>query len=126
VAWRGLADTTQLDLDAELSGSDSGDEPSSDVESESDRLFANDFQPTQAPRGYDQRAAYVAGLSTQAGPAHGLRFAHANREREGWMGKARKPVYVTDDEQGSSASENEYELGSFVCPDEEDLSFASE
>jgi hypothetical protein len=42
------------------------------------------------------------------------------------MGKARKPVYVTDDEQGSSASENEYELGSFVCPDEEDLSFASE
>jgi hypothetical protein len=42
------------------------------------------------------------------------------------VGKARKPVYVTDDEQGSSASENEYELGSFVCPDEEDLSFASE
>lgn len=38
------------------------------------------------------------------------------------MGKARKPVLVTDSE-GSEGSENEYELGSFVVQDDDDLGF---
>ncbi|ORX40857.1 hypothetical protein BD324DRAFT_644144 [Kockovaella imperatae] len=110
-----------LDVDAEVSGSDSSDEPSTDEETESDRLFAGqDFAPTQAPKGYNQRAVYAAGLSTQAAPRAGLQFK-TRGDKNAFMAKARKPVLVTDDER-SDLSENEYELGSFVCNDE-DVSF---
>ena len=114
----------QLDLDVGVSGSESEDEPSSDIESESDRRFANDFAPTQAPRGYNQRAMYLAGLSTQAGPKHGLAFK-ALGDRNAFMAKARRPVLLTDDEAEEGSSDNEYQLGSFVCPDDEDVSFDS-
>ena len=111
-------------MHAEVSGSESSDEPTTDEETESDRLFAGyDFQPTQAPKGYNQRAVYAAGLSTQAAPKAGLQFKQSV-DKAAFMAKARKPVLVTDDER-SEGSENEYELGSFVCPDE-DLSFNSE
>lgn len=115
----------KLDLDVEISGSEgSADEPSSDVESESDRLFAGEeFQPTQAPRGYNQRAAYMAGMSTQVADRQGLKF-NSRYDTDGWLAKARKPVLVSDDEAGSG-SENEYEMGSFVC-DDEDVQFDSE
>ena len=107
-----------------MSGSASSDEPSSDVESESDRVFANDFQPTQAPKGYNQRAIYLAGLSTQEAPKAGLTFKSVG-DRHAFLAKARKPVLLTDDEEDGEESENEYQLGSFVCPDE-DVSFESE
>ena len=114
-----------MDLDVGVSGSESADEPSDDEESESDRLFAGkDFAPTQAPKGYNQRAVYAAGLSTQAGSKAGLAFKSNHEKGEAFMAKARKPVLVTDDE-ASEGSENEYELGSFVCPDE-DVLFDSE
>ncbi|ORY28004.1 hypothetical protein BCR39DRAFT_536112 [Naematelia encephala] len=120
-----------LDLDVDISGSESSDEPSSDHETESDRLFAGaDFQPTQAPRGYNQRAVYLAGMATQAQPSNapGLAFSRPRVDREAFMAKARKPVLITDDEmseEGAERSENEYELGSFVV-DDGDLSFASQ
>jgi ATP-dependent DNA helicase MPH1 len=113
-----------MELDAEISGSDSADEPSSDNESESDRRFVNDFQATQAPNGYNQQAAYVAGLATQAlGKRGGPSFAPRERTQK-FLAKARKPMMVTDDDRSEGeASHNEYELGSFVCDDEE-LEFA--
>ncbi len=114
----------QLDLDVGVSGSESEDEPSSDVESESDRVFANNFQPTQAPKGYNQKAIYLAGLSTQAAPKAGLAFKQRH-DRDAFLAKARRPVLLTDDEDDGEESENEYQLGSFVCPDE-DVAFDSE
>lgn len=111
-----------MDMTAELSGSASSDESGSDLDREthSDRIFAGEeFAPTQAPQGYDQRAMYRAGLSTQAGTKAGLGF-RPNKRKEAFLAKARKPVYVTDDE-GGSGSENDYELGSFVVDDEDEL-----
>lgn len=111
-------------MDVDVSGSESPDEPDSDdLESESDLRFANNFQPTQAPKGYNQRAMYLAGMSTQATPIAGLAFK-PRVDREAFLAKARREVLVTDDEDEGEGSENEYELGSFVCGDE-DLSFAS-
>lgn len=110
----------QMDLDAEVSGSDQSADESSGEESESDRQFANDFQPTQAPKGYDQRAMYAAGLSTQAAPRSGLNFqSHqfASARKEAFFAKARRPMLLTDSEGSGAEEENEYELGSFVCDD---------
>ncbi|WVF67834.1 hypothetical protein IAT40_002595 [Kwoniella sp. CBS 6097] len=137
-----------LDMDAELSGSDSGDSSehsSSSRASSSDLRFANDFAPTQAPKGYNQQAAYRMGLGTQARD-HGLHFRRdANDARTEWLAKARKAVLLTDDESDGDhrggrgggggggggvgggrgrigdSSENEYELGSFVVDDDDDL-----
>ena len=114
----------------EVSGSEgSADESWTDEETESDRRFGGlEFAPTQARRGYNQRAIYVAGLSTQAAPRAGLAFKPQG-DKVAFMAKARKPVLVTDDEDdevdGGEGSENEYELGSFVCNDE-DVDHASE
>lgn len=111
----------KLDLDVGVSGSEQSADESSGEESESDRRFANNFQPTQAPAGYDQRAVYAAGLSTQAAPKSGLNFRSAqvvNARKEAFFAKARKPVLLTDSEGEGSGDENEYQLGSFVVDDE--------
>ncbi|WRT70898.1 uncharacterized protein IL334_007897 [Kwoniella shivajii] len=135
-----------LDMDAELSGSDSGDSSEhsdSSNASSSDLKFAGNFQPTQAPKGYNQRAIYLAGLGTQA-RGHGLEFKRDfNDARREFLSKAKKPVYITDDEDddddddhqrgvglamgrptngggGTRSSDNEYELGSFVVDDDDD------
>ncbi|KAL7420918.1 3'-5' DNA helicase [Cryptotrichosporon argae] len=111
-----------LDIDVEISGSEgSPDEPSSDVETESDRRFAGHFAATQTVASYDQSAAYLAGLSTQGPRRAGLAFRPDNR-REQWLANARRPVLVSDDE----GSENAYELGSFVVDDDDDLGCASQ
>ncbi|WWD20885.1 hypothetical protein CI109_105362 [Kwoniella shandongensis] len=135
-----------LDMDASLSGSDSGDSSEhsdSSVASSSDLRFAGNFQPTQAPKGYNQQAMYLAGLGTQA-RGHGLEFRRDfGKERDEFLGKARRPVYITDDEDSDTAgggvglrgggggrgdenSDNDYELGSFVVDDEEDVGFVSQ
>jgi ATP-dependent DNA helicase MPH1 len=111
-----------MDIDAGVSGSESSDEGSGE-EDESDRLFAGDFQATQAPRGYDQRAMYRAGLSTQVAGRAGLAFTSRDRG-PAFLAKARQPVLLSDDEHDRS-SDNEYQLGSFVCDDDEDVGFAS-
>ncbi|KAK8850715.1 hypothetical protein IAR55_004635 [Kwoniella newhampshirensis] len=136
-----------LDMDAALSGSDSGDtseHSSSSIASSSDLKFANNFQPTQAPKGYNQRAVYLAGLGTQA-RGHGLEFKRDfGQERDEFLAKARRPVYISEDEESDDGglagtggrahggrrteydSDNEYELGSFVVDDEEDVGFVSQ
>lgn len=108
-------------MDAGVSGSEQSADESSGEESESDRRFANDFQPTQAPAGYDQHAVYAAGMSTQAAPKSGLNFRSAqlvNARKEAFFAKARKPLLLTDSEGEGSGEENEYQLGSFVVDDE--------
>lgn len=112
-----------MDVDAGVSGSESSDE-SSGTEDESDRLFAGEFQATQAPRGYNQAAVYAAGLSTQAASRTGLGFARSRDDSAAFLSKARRPVALSQDEPERS-SENEYELGSFVC-DDEDVAFTCE
>lgn len=116
-----------MDLDAELSGNDSGDtseHSASSVATSSDLNFANDFAATQAPKGYNQQAVYLAGLSTQA-LGHGLQFKRdIAKEREEFIQRARRPVYITDEEDGGPRgrnSEDEYELGSFIVDDDEDV-----
>jgi ATP-dependent DNA helicase MPH1 len=103
-------------MDVQISGSESSDEPLSDHSTHSDRIFAGEeFQPTQAPKGYNQRAAYMAGMSTQAAPQAGLAFKRV--DKLAFLAKARKPVLLSEGEE--EGSENEYELGSFVCNDED-------
>ncbi|KLT45812.1 P-loop containing nucleoside triphosphate hydrolase protein [Cutaneotrichosporon oleaginosum] len=111
-----------VDIDAGVSGSGSLDEGSGE-EDEYDRGFVGDFQATQAPRGYDQRAIYRAGLSTQVAGQAGLAFASRDRS-PAFLAKARVPVLLSDDEHARS-SDNEYELGSFVCDDDEAVAFDS-
>jgi len=112
-----------MDLDAGVSGSEVSEDESSGEENDEDRAFAGEFAPTQAAAGYNQSAAYVAGLSTQACARHGLGFRDNGAERrENFLAKARRAVLVSDNEEDDS--ENEYELGSFIC-DDEDVSFMS-
>ncbi len=107
-------------IDFEVGVSDDEDEgapedDSSGEESESDRRFAGRFEPTQAPKGYNQRAAYAAGLSTQAGPS-GPAFESRSHLREAFFAKARRPVYLSQEEAREGPS-SEYD-GSFVCGDD--------
>ncbi|GMK56457.1 hypothetical protein CspeluHIS016_0302970 [Cutaneotrichosporon spelunceum] len=97
-----------MDLGASVSGSESSDE-SSGEEDESDRLFAGDFEPTQAPLGYDQRAMYRAGLSTQVVSRTGLGFTSRDRH-PAFLAKARKPVLLSDDEQDRSSRSSSVDL----------------
>ncbi|WVR08777.1 hypothetical protein IAU60_005835 [Kwoniella sp. DSM 27419] len=115
-----------LEIDAELSGSDSGDtseHSDSSAASSSDLRFANNFAPTQAPKGYNQRAIYRAGLGTQA-RGHGLQFKRdAGDARNEWLAKAHKPILLSDDEGDAGrggSSDDDYELGSFVVNDDDD------
>jgi ATP-dependent DNA helicase MPH1 len=88
------------------------------------------FAPTQAPKGYNQHAAYVAGLSTQLGNRAGLKFRQADDDGQlGFLAKARIPVYITDEDEpargGGEETQSDYELGSFIC-DDENVDYASE
>jgi ATP-dependent DNA helicase MPH1 len=87
------------------------------------------FAPTQAPKGYNQHAAYVAGLSTQLGNRAGLKFRQDEDGQLGFLAKARIPVYITDEDEpargGGEETQSDYELGSFIC-DDENVDYASE
>ena len=111
--------------DVDVSGDDRDDdeEDISDEESESDRRFAGHFEPTQAPKGYNQRRAYLAGLSTQA-PQGGPAFADRSNRHDDFISKARRPILLSQEytQQGPSS---DYE-GSFVCDDEEPVAYNSD
>jgi ATP-dependent DNA helicase MPH1 len=106
-----------VEEDLEVSGDDDGGttEDTSGEESESDRRFAGHFQATQAPKGYNQRAAYLAGLSTQA-PKDGPAFADRTAEHDLFMSKARRPILLSQEEPHPGPS-SDYD-GSFVCGDD--------
>ncbi|KAJ9105478.1 hypothetical protein QFC21_001849 [Naganishia friedmannii] len=93
-----------------------GDDLSGD-ESDSDRRFAGQFEPTQAPNGFNQRAAYLAGLSTQGRPGGPDFSDHSDRHRR-FLAKARRPVFLSqEDDAMREGPSSEYE-GSFVCGDD--------
>jgi ATP-dependent DNA helicase MPH1 len=114
----GRAPNRFIEDDVDVSGEDDGDDDEDDEddeEDESDRRFAGHFQPTQAPKGYNQSRAYLAGLATQAtkdGPA----FHDRGHKHTEFLSKARRPILLSqeDTQQGPSS---DYE-GSFVCGDE--------
>ena len=107
-----------IEDDVDVSGEDDGnddEDDEDDEEDESDRRFAGHFQPTQAPKGYNQSRAYLAGLATQAtkdGPA----FHDRGHKHTEFLSKARRPILLSqeDTQQGPSS---DYE-GSFVCGNE--------
>jgi ATP-dependent DNA helicase MPH1 len=86
-------------------------------ESDSDRRFAGHFEPTQAPNGFNQRAAYLAGLSTQGRPG-GPDFSDHSDRHGRFLAKARRPVFLSQEDDGMrEGPSSEYE-GSFVCGDD--------
>lgn len=86
-------------------------------ESDSDRRFAGQFEATQAPIGFNQRAAYLAGLSTQGRPG-GPDFSDQSDKHGRFLAKARRPVFLSqEDDAMREGPSSEYE-GSFVCGDD--------
>ena len=122
-----------LDIEAEHSGeerSDGADEdtyPDSMLASESDERFAGDFQPTQASPSYDQAAVYRRSLLTQAPGGNMPAFANGP-VRRGLFRAPQKPaergrVLVSSSPPREPGSEDDYHLGTFVVPDDADISY---
>ncbi len=99
--------------------SEDEDFDSSGQESESDRRFAGNFQPTQAPAGYDQRRAYMAGLATQV-PQGGPAFSHRSDRHANFLAKARKPIMLSQEAPAGPSSQY-FTSDSFVVDDDAPL-----
>jgi superfamily II DNA/RNA helicase len=104
--------------DEDDDGQDTDEADSSDLE------HVGDFAPTQAPRGYNQEAIYLQSLHSQANLT-----PFKKRARGGLKGfqmgidseQVRRSVQDTPGRQSIDEGEgnDEYELDSFVCSDEE-------
>ncbi|KAG9000821.1 3'-5' DNA helicase [Tulasnella sp. JGI-2019a] len=114
----------------EMEADHSGDEESvggsefSD-ENEYDRSFVTDGDPTQAPDGYDQDAIYRQGLMTQA--PDGLAFRNGPVRKGQFTARASELVRVrerrlpTSSPEARSSEPDEYEMGSFIVEDDDDI-----
>lgn len=116
-------DTDEERRDRRRADSDD-DGPSTDEADSSDLEHVGDFQPTQAPRGYNQTSIYHQSLLTQAAPSpfrrrtvggfvggrYGIQDGAAAKSQAG-------PATEDDDDR--------YSLDSFVCDDEEEVGMAS-
>lgn len=103
--------------EVEVEGETTMGDDLSGEESESDRRFAGQFKPTQAPTGFNQRAAYLAGLATQARPG-GPEFSDQSDKHDRFLAKARRPVFLSqEDREPREGPSSEYE-GSFICGDD--------
>ncbi|KAJ9112353.1 hypothetical protein QFC19_000773 [Naganishia cerealis] len=106
-----------IEDDVVVEGDTTMGEDLSGEESDSDRRFAGHFEPTQAPQGFNQRAAYLAGLATQGRPG-GPDFSDQSDRHGRFLAKARRPVYLSQEDDGlREGPSSEYE-GSFVCGDD--------
>lgn len=110
-------------------GSDGDAYDNSMLASEGDEQFAGNFQPTQASPSYDQSAVYRRSLMTQA--PGGSMPAFANRPvRRGLFKAPQRPVQRRRAELSSSpppaGSEDDYHLGTFVVPDDAEISYAND
>jgi ATP-dependent DNA helicase MPH1 len=100
-----------------------------DAPDSSDLAFAGEeFEPTQGPSGYDQRAAYLAGLSTQAEGGVGPRFAGKGRRDMPWEQPKRGRRSSETSEDDWRTREDCYEDGdeyddSFVVDDDVPLEY---
>lgn len=122
--------------------SDSADEGlSTDRADSSDLEHVGDFQPTQAPRGYNQQSVYQQSLLTQCAPVQftrqrkqdflGGRF---NGQKAFGSGSAERSDAIAHHGAASggprrvdrSSQTDQYSLGSFVCGDDEEVLYATE
>ncbi|CAO1628583.1 unnamed protein product [Sympodiomycopsis kandeliae] len=117
---------------------DSDDEGiSTDEADSSDLEHVGDFQPTQAPQGYNQTSIYHQSLMSQAAPSPFRR-----RTVGGFVGGRYGPP-ITPDTSGlprrrvpnsgnrsspmrDDGDEDTYSLGSFVCEDDEEIAYLSD
>lgn len=106
-----------VEEEVEVEGETTMGDDLSGEESESDRRFAGQFHPTQAPQGFNQQAAYLAGLATQIRPG-GPDFSDRAGKHDRFLAKARRPVFLSqEDRELREGPSSEYE-GSFVCGDD--------
>lgn len=106
-----------VEEEVEVEGETTMGDDLSGEESESDRRFAGHFDPTQAPQGFNQHAAYLAGLATQSRPG-GPDFSDRAGKHDRFLAKARRPVFLSQEERDPrDGPSSEYE-GSFVCGDD--------
>ena len=124
-----------LDDRAIHSGDDehAGDTSASDEEeSESDRMFVTELDPTQASPSYDQSNAYRHGLLTQApsngpafrnGPVRGM--SHLNMREHGIMRANKRAAGVSSSPVQPDRTISDYEDDSFVVRDDEEILYDS-
>ncbi|GJE91515.1 DEAD/DEAH box helicase domain-containing protein [Phanerochaete sordida] len=117
-----------LDVEAAHSGderSDGAHEDGSGLSDggSSDAAFAGDFAPTQAPAGYDQAAVYARSLLTQAGGAGGPVFARGPVRRGVLPVRRAARAGLPSSSPPQRDSEDEYEMGTFVVPDDEEIAY---
>jgi ERCC4-related helicase len=114
--------------DEEIHGErDENDEGRDSEEDSSDLEHVGDFMPTQAPKGYNQNAIYLQSLLSQDAVATPFRRPAKSRQAGGFqMGLDSEQVrrFVQDtpnrrSELDSGSEEDDYEVGSFVCSDDE-------
>ncbi|TFK23114.1 P-loop containing nucleoside triphosphate hydrolase protein [Coprinopsis marcescibilis] len=124
-----LSKNRNLVFDAEAAHS--GDEVSEgysddEEEDEEDRAFIKNSPLTQAPAGYEQTQAYRRSLMTQVPFGDGPVFAtRPIRGRPfGRMSPTRRFTLPSSSPgpDGEDSEPNEYEVGSFIVPDEADIS----
>jgi len=104
-----------------------------DEETSSDRAFAGEFQPTQAPRGYDQQRAYMRSvLSPRDGSGGRFSVARPGGGRDSDAAGARqgaRPLRRFDrvasegPDVDGGAEDDDWEYGTFVVDDEEPLMY---
>lgn len=95
-----------------------------DVESESDRLFIKDSPATQVSQSYDQSMMYRRGLLTQA-PGDGPAFV-AGPSRPKPFGRIDGPERRNLPSSSPPPPDEDldhYEFGTFVVPDDEEISY---
>lgn len=112
--------------DEEIHGEkDEHDDGRSSEENSSDLEHVGDFQPTQAPKGYKQDAIYLQSLLSQSDVATPFRRPARSHQAGFQMGVNSEQVrqYVQDTPRRQSCmdsgSEDDYEVDSFVCSDDE-------
>jgi ATP-dependent DNA helicase MPH1 len=117
-----------LDEEVEVSGSDQpGEGGHSDTdggsENEEDRRFIAE-NPTQAPKGYNQTAAYRQSLFTQAAKNMNFKSGPVRVGAFGTGGRRAGPPPRGHPSSGApDESLDEYETGSFVADDEEEVQY---
>ncbi|KIJ45499.1 hypothetical protein M422DRAFT_46571 [Sphaerobolus stellatus SS14] len=113
-----------LDIEAEVSGDDAFglDSDVNEVESESDRRFAGNFEPTQAPPRYNQSNVYRHSLMTQAPRGRNAPQFTSRPLRKGIFGPSRPRIGVpVSSSPMSTALPDEYSIDSFVVEDDDDI-----
>lgn len=103
-----------------------------DEETSSDRAFAGEFQPTQAPRGYDQQRAYMRSvLSPRDGSGGRFSAAWPNGGgagiADGHLSRPRRFARVASEgpDVDGGAEDDDWDYGTFVVDDEEPLIYES-